>query len=238
MDMAPPKGYLAMGSSMQKLPGGATAVVHSLQQPDLSSVLSDEPDMTGCGTSEVSLLLLCVCSQDQRLSELAPHSAAWCQQSSVLWGCLFGGERKRSLISAEITPIMCISTAVKVQKGTPVGSVQHTSTFDGWPCTAQDMRIEDDSVSVGTALGQDYEAPTLATRCSSPDGASYVSSQSSESGLKGRPGSPDSPLLWAGGLFLPLFACHLLPLPMFSCRKQVSAIKLALVCTWACPVLR
>ena len=55
MDMAPPKGYLAMGSSMQKLPGGATAVVHSLQQPDLSSVLSDEPDMTGCGTSEVSL---------------------------------------------------------------------------------------------------------------------------------------------------------------------------------------
>ena len=104
------------------------------------------------------------------------------------------------------------------------------------------MRTEDDSVSVGTALGQNYEAPTLATRCSSPDGAGYVSSQSSESSLKGRPGSPDSPLLWAGGLsclFLSVTSCLRLK---FSCREKVSMINLssylALMSTWACPVLR
>ncbi len=55
MGMVPPKGYLAMGSSMQKLPGGAMAVLHSLQQPSLTSVLQDEPDMAGCATSEVRL---------------------------------------------------------------------------------------------------------------------------------------------------------------------------------------
>ena len=53
MGMVPPKGYLAMGSSMQKLPGGAMAVLHSLQLPNLTSVLQDEPDMAGCATSEV-----------------------------------------------------------------------------------------------------------------------------------------------------------------------------------------
>lgn len=55
MGMVPPKGYLAVGSSMQKLPGGATAVLHSLQQPNLTSVLQDEPDMTGGAMSEVGI---------------------------------------------------------------------------------------------------------------------------------------------------------------------------------------
>ena len=57
MGMVPPKGYLAVGSSMQKLPGGAMAVLHSLQQPNLTSVLQDEPDMAGCATSDVRLSL-------------------------------------------------------------------------------------------------------------------------------------------------------------------------------------
>lgn len=71
---------------------------------------------------------------------------------------------------------------------------------------AQDMRIEDDTMSVGTALGQEYEAPHLAARSPGLEGTpqvGYASSQSSDSGLKGRPGSPDSPLLWAGGPNLP-----------------------------------
>ena len=38
---------------MQKLPGGATAVVHSLQLPELGSVLTDEPDVAGRAMSEV-----------------------------------------------------------------------------------------------------------------------------------------------------------------------------------------
>ena len=54
LSMGPPGGYSAMGSSMQKLPGGATAVVQSLQRPDLASVLCDEPDMPEQAMSEVS----------------------------------------------------------------------------------------------------------------------------------------------------------------------------------------
>ena len=57
-------------------------------------------------------------------------------------------------------------------------------------------------MSVGTALGQEFETPTLAACSPGHDGTphvGYASSQSSESGLKGRPGSPDSPLLWSGG---------------------------------------
>ena len=55
MGMGPPQGYLAVGSSMQKLPGGMMAVLHSLQHPNLTSVLQDEPDMAGCATLEVWL---------------------------------------------------------------------------------------------------------------------------------------------------------------------------------------
>ena len=51
--MPAPKGYTALGSSVQKLPGGATAVVHSLQLPELGSVLTDEPDIAGQAMSEV-----------------------------------------------------------------------------------------------------------------------------------------------------------------------------------------
>ena len=68
-------------------------------------------------------------------------------------------------------------------------------------------------MSVGTALGQEYEAPTLAACCPGQDGAphtGYASSQSSESGLKGRPASPDSPLLWAGGVYVPSVASEIL----------------------------
>ena len=51
--MPAPKGYTALGSSLQKLPGDATAVVHSLQLPELGSVLTDEPDIAGQAMSEV-----------------------------------------------------------------------------------------------------------------------------------------------------------------------------------------
>ena len=54
MAMGAPKGYAAMGCSMQRLPGGATAVIHSLQRPCLTNVLSDEPNMPGCAMSEAS----------------------------------------------------------------------------------------------------------------------------------------------------------------------------------------
>lgn len=53
LSMSAPKGYTALGSSVQKLPGGATIVVHSLQLPELGSVLTDEPDVTGRAMSEV-----------------------------------------------------------------------------------------------------------------------------------------------------------------------------------------
>ena len=53
LSMPAPKGYTALGSSVQKLPGGATAVVHSLQLPVLGSVLTDEPDIAGQTMSEV-----------------------------------------------------------------------------------------------------------------------------------------------------------------------------------------
>ena len=82
----------------------------------------------------------------------------------------------------------------------------------------QDIRSEDDTMSVGTALGQECEAPNSAGRSLSQDGGphtGYASSQSSDAGLKGRPGSPDSPLLWAGGLYAPclylLMHCHRSP---------------------------
>ena len=58
MAIGVPKGYAAMGCSMQRLPGGATAVVHSLQRPCLTNVLSDEPDMPGCAMSEVNPVLV------------------------------------------------------------------------------------------------------------------------------------------------------------------------------------
>ena len=53
LSMPAPKGYTALGSSVQKLPDGATAVMHSLQLPELGSVLTDEPDLAGQAMSEV-----------------------------------------------------------------------------------------------------------------------------------------------------------------------------------------
>ena len=53
LSMPAPKGYTALGSSVQRLPGGATAVVHSLQLPKLGSVLADEPGFAGQAMSEV-----------------------------------------------------------------------------------------------------------------------------------------------------------------------------------------
>ncbi len=53
LSMPAPKGYTALGSSVQRLPGGATAVVHSLLLPKLGSVLTNEPDLAGQAMSEV-----------------------------------------------------------------------------------------------------------------------------------------------------------------------------------------
>lgn len=61
MAIGAPKGYAAMGCSMQRLPGGATAVVHSLQRPCLTNVLSNEPDMPSCAMSEVNPVLVLAC---------------------------------------------------------------------------------------------------------------------------------------------------------------------------------
>ncbi len=77
-------------------------------------------------------------------------------------------------------------------------------------------------MSVGTALGQDYEAPILAARSPAHDSTphvGYASSQSSESGLKGRPGSPDSPLLWSGAPSCLLPCCE-------------GAVKRSIICLW------
>ena len=87
MGMVPPKGYLAVGSSMQKLPGGAMAVLHSLQQPNLTSVLQDEPDMAGCATSDVRLSLA-----PGGLSGSPSHAVKFCGWMCVTcwYACLHG----------------------------------------------------------------------------------------------------------------------------------------------------
>ena len=59
LSMSAPKGYTALGSSVQKLPGGATAIVQSLQLPKLGSVLTDEPDVAGRAMSEVRAHVVC-----------------------------------------------------------------------------------------------------------------------------------------------------------------------------------
>ena len=73
--MPAPKGYTALGSSVQKLPGGAMAVVHSLQLPELGSVLTDKPDIAGQAMSEVrALSALCRCA----IRQYSPPQPAAC----------------------------------------------------------------------------------------------------------------------------------------------------------------
>ena len=212
MGMVPPEGYLAVGSSMQKLPGGAMAVLHSLQQPNLTSVLQDEPDMTGGAMSEVG-----TCSGSSRSSQAAP--VIWTSSNPARAALPIIEQSQmyaRSHAHGESLHILreCAGEVplLGLQRSSP-GCPRHRSCMasQSGPLTplrpaVQDMRTEDDSMSVGTALGQEYEAPHLAARSTGLEGTphvGYASSQSSDSGLKGRPGSPDSPLLWAGGPSLP-----------------------------------
>ncbi len=94
------------------------------------------------------------------------------------------------------------------------------------------MRTEDDTMSVATTLGQEYEVPNLVERCPSDDGAArigYASSHGSECALKARPPSPDSPLLWAGG------QTPSPPIPSFHC---MSRLRPEMTCVWfACKPL-